>query len=776
MNTYRFLPFYIKKLTIPALIAIILCAFLATACTKSEDLAPAYYDKGVNLMQAEDYKGAIIEFRSALQLDPRLSKAHYQLALAYIEVKDAVNAYRELEMASQVDPNNIDAITKAAEMLFQGNEIHESRKRLNKVFAKDPNNVNALILAANMELQAKHLNEAESYIQRAYKLNPDLDRVYLAQANIHLAKKNYDKVRESIEKALEINPKNEAAYRALIIYWAVTNNLKEAEKTLQEMFEIFPDSPLPYLEMAKIQEIKNDLTGAATSLQKAIEIDPQDPELRVISARFYENHGQLQKAESSYFEAISVASKPIDYRAILADYYFNQKKYDRAQEQVEQVLSQYPEHMFANFVKTKLLLENDDSVNEAIALLEKLAVKNPQWSDVFFYMARAHFKLQDIDKAFKAIKKAVYQLPNNPDYRLLFAYILYTQKDYDQALAEAEISLKQMPNNYTAAILYGKSLYMTESYNQAIEFFKGLDTVKPNDFEILQYLGLSQLALEDYSNARQTLQKAVSLKKGHTLAFEGLLNILLIQNQKTSAISLMEDQIKADPLSPNLLLLNGTLLYNNNRLEDALVFFRKVQEIAPDMPAAYMMEALTLKALGRFEEEIALKYKDIAHKETVKPSSQMVLAALLEISGDIEGAKDAYRRVLQLSPDFPPAANNLAWILANDNNPDSLEEAMNLAQLAKEKQSSDPNIADTLGWVYYKKRQYYNAALQFQQAIEKSPTTPEFYYHLALALNEQNKKQDTINAVKKSLEIGNSFPERDQAESLYKKLTGRNFK
>ena len=91
----------------------------------------------------EDYKGAIIEFRSALQLDPRLSKAHYQLALAYIEVKDAVNAYRELEMASQVDPNNIDAITKAAEMLFQGNEIHESRKRLNKVFAKDPNNVKA---------------------------------------------------------------------------------------------------------------------------------------------------------------------------------------------------------------------------------------------------------------------------------------------------------------------------------------------------------------------------------------------------------------------------------------------------------------------------------------------------------------------------------------------------------------------------------------------------------------------------------------------------------
>ncbi len=145
------------------------------------------------------------------------------------------------------------------------------------------------------------------------------------------------------------------------------------------------------------------------------------------------------------------------------------------------------------------------------------------------------------------------------------------------------------------------------------------------------------------------------------------------------------------------------------------------------------------------------------------------------MSGDVEGAKDAYRRVLQLSPDFAPAANNLAWILANDNNPDNLEEAMNLAQLAKEKQSSDPNIADTLGWVHYKQGQYYNAAFEFQQAIEMSPTTPEFYYHLALALYSQEQNQDALRALRKSLALSKSFSDRDQAEAFYKKLTGKDF-
>jgi len=776
MKTSRPILFRIKTVAIPALIAIFLFAFLAFGCTKSEDLAPAHYDKGVELYQDEDYRGAVIEFKNALQLDPRLSIAHYKLGLSYLELKDAVNAYRQLEMAAQVDPSNVDAITKAAEMLFLGNEIHESRKRLKKALKVDPNHVDALLLATSMELKAKHINEAEMYIDKAYKLDPDSDRIFLARANIHLAKKNYGMVQESIEKALEINPENEAAYKALMIYMVATNNLDEAEKTLQKMFDFFPDSPMPYLEMAKIKELNNDVAGAATSLRKAIEKDPQDPELHVISAQFYEKYNQLQKAESSYKEAVSVAKRPIDYQAILADFYYNQKKYDLAREQVKIILAKYPEHMNGIFIKAKLLLENDDKTNDAIPLLEKLSVKNRQWSEVFFYRARAHFKLHEIDKALKVIEIAVAQSPDNPEYRLLLAHLLYSKGEFYQARDEARFAVSMKPNSYAAAILYGKTLYMTESYNQAIEFFKKLDTAKPNDYEILYNLGLSQMAVEDYRSAPKTLLKAVSLKSGYTPALEALLNILLVNNQAIQAISFLESQIKANPLSPNLLMLYGTLLYNDGRLKDALTAFRQVQEIAPDFPSAYMMEALVLKKSGKLDEEVAKKYRDLAHDKTVTSESQMVLARILEMSGDIEGAKDAYRRVLGLSPEFSTAANNLAWLMANDGNPNNLDEAMNWAQVAKDEQPTNTNFLDTVGWVNYKQGQYYNAALKFKQAIDKSPGKPVLHYHLALALAGQNKKEDAVHAVKQSLKLSDSFPDRDKAEALYKKLTGRDFK
>ena len=773
MNSYKFTDFRKRSIAVYSLLIIV---FLTVGCSKSEDLAPAHYDKGVILLQAKDYKGAIIEFKNALQLDPRLAKAHYQLGLAYIELEDAVNAYRQLEMASQVDPSNVDAIVKAAEMLFLGNEIVESRTRLKKALAIDPNDVNALILAANMELQAKHINEAESYIERVYKLNPDFDRLYLSRANIYLAKKNYAKARESIEKALEINPENEAAYKALILYMVATNSLDEAEKTLQKMFKIFPNSPTPYLEMAKIQELSNDIPGAALSIQKAIDIDTQDPELHIAAASFYEKHGQSQEAESSYLEAVNVAPKPINYQAILANFYFNQKKYDQAREQVKIVLSKYPEHMYGNFVNAKLFLEVDNYTNEAISLLEKLAVKNPQWGDVFFYSARAYFKLNEIEKAFKAIEKAVTLAPDNSDYRLLFAYILFSRGDFSRAQEEAQIAHKSKPYSYAAAILYGKSLYMTASYTEAIKLFERMESVKPNDYEILLNLGLSQMAVEDYNNAKQSLLKAVSLQNGYTQALEALLNILMIQNHKNRAISLLEDQIKANPLSSDLLLIYGTLLYNEERFKESLASFRMVQEIAPDSPSAYMMEALVLKKTGEFNEEVAKRYQDIAHNKTVDPDSQMVLARLMEISGDVEGAKDAYKRVLELTPEFPAAANNLAWLMANDSNPENLTEAVNWAQIAKDKQPSEPNFIDTLGWVHYKQGQYYIAAFNFKQAIDKSPSTPVFHYHLALALEAQDNNEEAINAVKQSLELSETFPERDQAEALYEKLTGKGFK
>ena len=47
---------------------------------------------------------------------------------------------------------------------------------------------------------------------------------------------------------------------------------------------------------------------------------------------------------------------------------------------------------------------------------------------------------------------------------------------------------------------------------------------------------------------------------------------------------------------------------------------------------------------------------------------------------------------------------------------------------------TQPNVADTLGWVHYKRKSFPLAITQFKQALESSPDDPNIRYHLALAV------------------------------------------
>ena len=63
--------------------------------------------------------------------------------------------------------------------------------------------------------------------------------------------------------------------------------------------------------------------------------------------------------------------------------------------------------------------------------------------------------------------------------------------------------------------------------------------------------------------------------------------------------------------------------------------------------------------------------------------------------------KRNYRKALEIAPETPIAANNLAWLIAE--NQGNLDEALQLATGAVSKNQTVAGFYDTLGWVYLKK-------------------------------------------------------------------------
>ena len=94
-------------------------------------------------------------------------------------------------------------------------------------------------------------------------------------------------------------------------------------------------------------------------------------------------------------------------------------------------------------------------------------------------------------------------------------------------------------------------------------------------------------------------------------------------------------------------------------------------------------------------------------------------------------ARDAYEKLLSTKPDFPPVLNNLAYLYAE--RLDELDKAHDLAQKARALQPGDAAIADTLGWILYKRGDYKQALALLQESAQHLPNNPEIQFHLGMA-------------------------------------------
>ena len=81
-------------------------------------------------------------------------------------------------------------------------------------------------------------------------------------------------------------------------------------------------------------------------------------------------------------------------------------------------------------------------------------------------------------------------------------------------------------------------------------------------------------------------------------------------------------------------------------------------------------------------------------------SAHVLLGAIYEQRKAYDKARAHYETALKVNPTFGPAANNLAWLIGEHGG--DLDTAITYAQIAREQLPEDPQVADTLGWLYYR--------------------------------------------------------------------------
>jgi tetratricopeptide (TPR) repeat protein len=267
-------------------------------------------------------------------------------------------------------------------------------------------------------------------------------------------------------------------------------------------------------------------------------------------------------------------------------------------------------------------------------------------------------------------------------------------------------------------------------------------------------------------DAEKNLVHALELQPDSQQIFRDLTLFYVRQKQSDKAIQRL-NAVPDDKKQAFHYELLGIVYSQSGKLQEAEAAFKRAQAKDPKSTASDVFLFADYMKNGRVDDGLKT-LDDIIKRAPENTSAYAVKAQLYESQGKIEEAKQYYIDALKANPKYDAAANNLAFILAEQGK--DLDSALGYAQGARKNQPDNPEIADTLGWVYYKIGSYVLAQEQVRFAVSKEPDNGQFQYHLAMIYKQLKRNGDAAAALKKALGSSKDFKEKGLAQAALKEV------
>jgi tetratricopeptide (TPR) repeat protein len=344
---------------------------------------------------------------------------------------------------------------------------------------------------------------------------------------------------------------------------------------------------------------------------------------------------------------------------------------------------------------------------------------------------------------------------------------------YDEAVDHLLVLHRKHPEDMDITTALGDAYAYDKQYNMAEKIFHELsqtDTGKG-----IGEIKLGELALLDkkYISARTHFEKALQHHPESAQAMEGYIRSLISDDQQEKALEASRGFQRKYPQSAfvhDLLARVELLRGDYGAAEKALT---EATRLDPKwLPAYYRIGQLYLRT-GRVPEGIA-KFKEAAEKNPDSLQTAFILGILYQQNNDSANARRTYQEILNKNPDFSPAANNLAYMMAEaSSDPLELKSALDLAERAVKGDEPSAVALDTLGWIYFKTGKTDQALKYLNEARDKDGDNPTVVYHLATVLSETDRPFEAEGMLNRAVQAERPFPEKDQAVILLEKLRKR---
>ena len=736
-------------------------------------------DSGNRFYEKGKFKEANMQYRRAIQKYPKSTTAYYRLGLSALKLNDFSTAAQALRRALDTDPSNTDAATKLADIYWLAYasdqrkfksilpEIEELSKNL---LAKNPNSYDGLRLAGYLSLASQDLPTALAKFEKAAQTKPYQPELSMVMVQTLLASNRKEDAEKLARDFLSHEKKFAPMYDQLLLLHLSRNDVAGAEQVLKDKIENNPKTENFYLQLAGLYYGTKRLPEAETTLQRLLSNPKDFPLARLSVGRFFFRFRDFDRAWREYDAGLKANPKEKSaYQKAMVELLVAQGKATEARSVIEEVIKDQPKDAQAIEMRSALRLQtgNPQEVQAAINDLQALVTKTPDNPIYRFELARAMFAKGQTEQARSQLEEAIRLRPDFVPPKVLFAQILSGKNEHARALQVADDIIRVDQNNLTAHLIRSSALIGIGEREKAKTELEAILKAAPNSVDAKFQLGLLNFTEKNYKAADAIFRQMQETNPGDNRGLVGIVETQVAQKDFSGAIQTITSELQRDPNRQDFRLALANTLVRAEQFDAAIKEFQALVQKNPKSADLYVRlgETYRLKgdlnaAIDNFRKAAALAPNDV--------TSTVRLAMLLDGLGRRNEAKPLYEQILRVKPDEPVALNNLAYIKAEEGA--DLDQALSLAMRAKQALPQDPNIADTLGWVYIKKNLSEDAIKVFRELVTKQPKNATYRFHLAMALYQKGDRPSAKKECETALQSNPSKEEAGRIRELMQKL------
>ncbi|HIE28682.1 TPA: tetratricopeptide repeat protein [Candidatus Poribacteria bacterium] len=686
----------------------------------------------------------------------------------------AVKRYRK---TVRKDEKNLELHRRMIESAYRANSISVPLYIYQESYKKHPNHPIVLYVLGYTHLTKgteESLTAAENYLKQALENEPNLVDAHAALGRCYLKQGQKELALEELEASIRLDHKFAPAYLDLARYYSSERSYQKAISNYKESLKLDEKSFEGHFELGEIYFDMKDYASAEGEFLKALTYARSEDEK---VAKAYYKLGQIRAWQNRPEEAIDFYKKGKRYasnpapRYKLANIFLDVDNIQYAIRSLQSALALDPR--YADEVgKLKDLSSNevkDASAVETANIIKEMLVKNPNNSQLQYFVGKLQLKLGDTTSAKEHLEKAKELAPSDEEIRAQLGEVYERENEPEKATEEykqaAELGKAQLP-----VLLHLADTYRKEGdeakFIETVEQILAIDPKHPDlQFE-LAVIYERKANEEDRKNTDYLFAKAV--ERAHQAAmlapnngkYRLKLADLYAKQGKLKALKTYEEAIALAPNSAEAyagraaFMLNyrfgaqKALLYDP---EDILADLKKAIQLDPNLAGAHYSLGIIYDRMGSIDKAIS-EFETTVKLDETNYKAYLYLAEKYANGNEPMKAIDAFAKAIKYDRNNVEALKDFAFLTLKYNEA-KWRDAKAALKRALEINADDPEALMNYGYTLYLDRDFAGAIENYLHALRFDPNSAQLHYNLALAYDANGQKTVALQEWRKVVDL-----------------------